>query len=285
LKKARVMTDLEHAPDPKPRPRGIYLLPNIMTTAALFSGFYAIVAAIDGQYIAACVAVFVAGLFDGLDGRVARMTNTQSEFGVQYDSLSDLISFGVAPSIIMYTWSLASLKDYGNFWGKVGWLCAFLYVVCAALRLARFNTQAGVADKRFFQGLSSPAAAGTMVAFVWCFEDLKRDLGLSGANFVWFAVPLTITIALLMFSNFRYYSFKTLPQREGDKVPFNWIAIPVAVLVLIALAPPQALLAIGIVYVASGPVLTLLGKRRFLVRRGAAKPEPKPGDSSIDPRD
>jgi CDP-diacylglycerol---serine O-phosphatidyltransferase len=265
------MSDPNAATDPKPRPRGIYLLPNIMTTAALFSGFYAIIAAINDHHIAACVAVFVAGLFDGLDGRVARMTNTASEFGVQYDSLSDLISFGVAPSIIMYTWSLESLKDYGNFWGKVGWLCAFLYVVCAALRLARFNTQAGVADKRYFQGLASPAAAGTMVAFVWCFEDLKRDLGITGANFVWFAVPLTVLIALLMFSSFRYFSFKTLPRSDGGKVPFKWIAIPVLALVLIALAPPQALLTIGLVYVASGPILTLWQRRRLLNRRVSNK--------------
>jgi CDP-diacylglycerol---serine O-phosphatidyltransferase len=254
-------------PTPPRRPRGIYLLPNIMTTAALFSGFYAIVAAINDHHIAACIAVFVAGLFDGLDGRVARLTNTQSEFGVQYDSLSDLISFGVAPSIIMYSWSLETLKLYGNFWGKVGWLCAFLYVVCAALRLARFNTQAGVADKRYFQGLASPAAAGTMVAFVWCFEDLKRDLSLTGANFVWFAAPLTVLIALLMFSNFRYFSFKTLPRGENDKVPFKWIAVPVLALVLIALAPPQALLLIGALYVISGPVLTLLKRRQLSLKR------------------
>ena len=171
--------------------------------------------------------------------------------------------------------ALASLKDFGNFWGKVGWLCAFLYVACAALRLARFNTQAGVADKRYFQGLASPAAAGTMVAFVWCFEDLKRDMGLSAASFVWFAAPLTVIIALLMFSNFRYYSFKTLPQREDGKVAFKWIAIPMLALVTIALAPPQAMLAIGLIYVVSGPVMTLLLRRRLQDRRAVVKAENK----------
>jgi len=146
----------EVEPPTRRRPPGIYLLPNLLTTGALFSGFYAIVAAINGQFVPAVTAVFVAALFDGLDGRVARMTNTQSEFGVQYDSLSDLISFGLAPALVVYMWALAGLREYGNFTGKLGWLIAFLYTACAALRLARFNTQVGHSDKRFFTGLASP---------------------------------------------------------------------------------------------------------------------------------
>ncbi|HET7924556.1 MAG TPA: phosphatidylcholine/phosphatidylserine synthase, partial [Rhodanobacteraceae bacterium] len=162
--------------DPSPAsgrkpPRGIYLLPNLFTTGAMFAGFYAIVAAIGGRYVTAAIAVFVAGILDGLDGRVARLTGTQSEFGVQYDSLSDMVSFGLAPALVLYTWSLSSLKEYGSALGKIGWAAAFIYAACAALRLARFNTQVGVADKRYFQGLASPAAAGLCMSFVWTVED------------------------------------------------------------------------------------------------------------------
>src|ERR1700709_2655864 len=155
---------------PAKRRRGIYLLPNLLTTGAMFSGFYAIIASIGGDYGGAVIAIFVAALFDGLDGRVARMTNTQSEFGVQYDSLSDLVSFGLAPALVMYTWALSSLAASGPVWGKIGWAAAFIYAVCAALRLARFNTQVGVADKRYFQGLASPAAAGLCMSFLWTME-------------------------------------------------------------------------------------------------------------------
>ena len=149
-----------------PRHRGIYLLPNLFTTGAMFAGFYAIVTSIAGDFSSAAIAVFVAALLDGMVGRVARLTNTQSEFGVQYDSLSDLVSFGLAPALVMYTWSLSSLKDYGPTWGKIGWAGAFIYAACAALRLARFNTQVGVVDKRYFQGLASPAAAAVCMSFV-----------------------------------------------------------------------------------------------------------------------
>ena len=145
----------------KKRPRGVFLLPNVLTTAALFAGFYSIISGINGEYVPAVVAVIVAGVLDGLDGRVARLTNTQSEFGVQYDSLSDLISFGLAPALLAFNWSLSSLRDISPLAGKLGWLAAFIFVACAALRLARFNTQAETSDKRYFQGLASPAAAGT----------------------------------------------------------------------------------------------------------------------------
>jgi CDP-diacylglycerol--serine O-phosphatidyltransferase len=163
---------------PRPRGRGIYLLPNLLTTAGLFGGFFAIIAASQGRFEIACVAIFVAGVLDGLDGRVARLTNTQSEFGVQYDSLADLVSFGMAPALVMYHWSLVAMKLDGTTAGKLGWLGAFLYAACAALRLARFNSQVGQVDKRWFIGLASPAAAGLMASFVWT----CTDLGLSGED-------------------------------------------------------------------------------------------------------
>lgn len=243
------------------RPPGIYLLPNLLTTGALFSGFYAIVAAINGQFIAAVTAVFVAALFDGLDGRVARMTNTQSEFGVQYDSLSDLISFGLAPALVVYMWALADLREYGNFTGKLGWLIAFLYTACAALRLARFNTQVGHTDKRFFTGLASPAAAGCLMAFVWAMENFA----LIGGSIRWLALVLTLTLGLLMVSRIPYFSFKVWPE----KVPFFWILVMVLAIVPVAAHPPSVLLVIGLVYVASGPAMWIW---RRLRRRGGPTP-------------
>lgn len=252
--------DTNSTTPPRPR-RGIYLLPNLLTTGAMFAGFYAIIAAIGGQYIDAVIAIFVAGLFDGLDGRVARLTNTQSEFGVQYDSLSDLVSFGVAPALVLYVWSLASLKDYGPAWGKIGWAAAFIYAACGALRLARFNTQVGVADKRYFQGLAIPAAAGLVMSFVWTVQDL----GWKGEN-VQFVTPFLAGVAgLLMVSRFRYYSFKALPR--SDKVPFFWI--PAALLILVALAvnPARLLFGVGLLYALSGPVFTLWELRRRRARR------------------
>jgi CDP-diacylglycerol--serine O-phosphatidyltransferase len=243
-------------------PRGIYLLPNLFTTGAMFAGFYAIVAAFGGRYVEGAIAVFVAGLLDGLDGRIARLTRTQSEFGVQYDSLSDLTSFGLAPALVLYAWSLSSLKEYGSLWGKVGWAAAFVYAACAALRLARFNTQVGVADKRYFQGLASPAAAGLCMAFVWAIEG-KTDL--SGVD-VQFVTPVIAVVAgLLMVSRVRYYSFKSLPLSE--RVPFIGILAVVLVLVALAVDPPRVLLAIAVLYVLSGPVMTLWGLRRHRDRR------------------
>lgn len=236
--------------------RGIYLLPNLFTTGAMFAGFYGIISAIAGQYSEAAMAVFVAGLLDGLDGRVARLTGTQSEFGVQYDSLSDLVSFGLAPALIMYTWSLSSLHAYGSLWGKVGWTAAFLYAACAALRLARFNTQVGVADKRYFQGLASPAAAGLMMSFVWATEEQ----GLSGLD-VQFVTPfIAIFAGLLMVSRVRYFSFKAWPL--SDRVPFIWIPALVVVFGALAVDPPRVLLVVAVLYVLSGPVMTIWGLHR-----------------------
>ncbi|WP_440225599.1 CDP-diacylglycerol--serine O-phosphatidyltransferase [Dokdonella sp. MW10] len=241
--------------------RGIYLLPNLFTTGAMFAGFYAIIAAIGGRYTEAAIAVFVAGLLDGLDGRVARMTGTQSEFGVQYDSLSDLVSFGLAPALVMYTWSLSSLTAYGSMWGKVGWAAAFLYAACAALRLARFNTQVGVADKRYFQGLASPAAAGLCMSFVWTIE--KFDM--SGLD-VQFVTPVVAVVAgLLMVSNVRYFSFKAWPM--SDRVPFFWIPVALLVFVALAIDPPRVLFGVIGLYVLSGPIMTLWGRRRTREQR------------------
>ena len=244
----------------KPR-RGIYLLPNLFTTGAMFAGFYAIIAAIGGQYIDAVIAIFVAGVLDGLDGRIARLTNTQSDFGVQYDSLSDLVSFGVAPALVLYVWSLESLKAYGVAWGKLGWAAAFIFAACGALRLARFNTQAGVADKRYFQGLAIPAAAGLAMSFVW----VILDFGLTGAQ-VQFITPFIAIIAgLLMVSRFRYTSFKAWPR--SDKVPFFWIPLVVLILVALAMNPPRVLFSIALLYALSGPVLTVWGRWRARSRR------------------
>jgi CDP-diacylglycerol--serine O-phosphatidyltransferase len=254
-------------------PRGIYLLPNLFTTGAMFAGYYAIVAGIGGRYTEAAIAVFVAAILDGLDGRVARLTGTQSEFGVQYDSLSDLVSFGLAPSLVLYTWSLSALKAYGSGWGKFGWAAAFIYAACAALRLARFNTQVGVADKRYFQGLASPAAAGLCMSFVWAIED-KGLFGFNASD-VDFVTPIVAIVAgLLMVSRFRYFSFKAWPK--SDRVPFIWI--PAAMLILVALAvdPPRVLFAIAVLYVLSGPAMTLWGlrqKRSARALRGTGRDE------------
>lgn len=249
----------------RPRRRGIYLLPNLLTTGGLFAGYFAIVAAIGGRYVTAAIAIFVAGLLDGIDGRVARMTNTQSEFGVQYDSLADLVSFGVAPSLVMFTWSLSTLKALGPAWGKIGWTAAFLYAACAALRLARFNTQVEQQDKRFFQGLASPAAAGFMMSFVW----VANDYGFAGHEVAWVALGVTLAAALLMVSRVRYLSFKS--NTRSDRVPFVAVLIALGVLVAIAVEPPTVLFGIAILYVASGLALTIWGMRRWRGRRDPAK--------------
>jgi len=246
---------------PPPRSRGIYLLPNLFTTCGLFAGFYAIIAAANSQFTAAAIAVFVAAIADGIDGRVARLTGTSSEFGVQYDSLADLVSFGLAPSLVMYHWSLSALKFDGSTMGRVGWAVAFVYAACAALRLARFNTQVGVADKRWFVGLASPAAAGLMMSFVWAFAD--GGLGWSGEELRYVALVVTLAAGLLMVSRIRYWSFKG----GGDparaiRVPFKaLLVVPVAIAVLV-IDLPRVLLAVGVVYALSGPAMALWQKMR-----------------------
>jgi len=236
------------------RKRGIYLLPNLFTTAALFSGFYAVLAAMNGNFEQASLAIFVAMVLDGMDGRVARLTNTQTAFGAEYDSLSDMVAFGLAPSLVIYVWSLNSL-------GKLGWLAAFVYTAGAALRLARFNTQVGTSDKRFFQGLPSPAAAAVIAGSVW----VAADYGVDGSEVSYLACFLTAVTGLLMVSNFRYNSFKEVDFR--GKVPFFSIVVIMLGFAVVVVQPEFVLFLLFLVYAFSGPVLTLLHLRRRRLER------------------
>lgn len=243
----------------KKRHRGIYLLPNLFTTSALFAGFYAIISAMNGRFEAAAIAIFVAMIMDGLDGRIARLTNTQSDFGVQYDSLSDMVSFGLAPALIVYQWSLLHL-------GKLGWLGAFLYAAATALRLARFNTQAQSADKRYFQGLPSPAAAALIAGMIWLGEDLTIG---HDFNLEYFAFPLTVMAAVLMISNIRFHSFKQFDLK--GKVPFFAVFILLLIFILIASSPPLVLFCLALGFAVSGPVLTLMMIRKHRQGRNSVE--------------
>ena len=230
----------------------------MFTTGGLFAGFFAIIAASQGRFEAACMAIFIAAILDGVDGRVARMTNTQSEFGVQYDSLADLVSFGMAPALVMYHWALSSMKLDGTTAGKLGWLAAFLYAACAALRLARFNSQVAHVDKRWFIGLASPAAAGLMASFIWTCQEFAWP----GEDLRYAALALTVVSGLLMVSRIRYSSFKgsgTGPK--ADRVPFFSSVIVVAVLIALWIAPAVTLLASTALYALSGPLLWLRRRR------------------------
>ena len=235
---------------------GIYLLPNLFTTGCLFFGYYAIVSAMGGQYEKAATAIFIAMIMDGLDGRVARLTNTTSEFGVQYDSLADMVSFGLAPSLVMYEWALHHL-------GKLGWAAAFIYTAGAALRLARFNTQVQVADKRYFQGLPSPAAAAIVAGMVWFAVDHQ----FSGADLLAPAGLLTALTGLLMVSNLRYHSFKGIDLK--GKIPFVMLLALVLIFVLIGMDASQTLFFGFLIYAASGVVITMGWVRKLRAgRRG-----------------
>ena len=241
--------------------RGIYLLPNLFTTSALFAGFYSIIAAINGRFEAAAIAVFVAMIMDGMDGRIARLTNTQSEFGVQYDSLSDLISFGLAPALLIYQWSLFDL-------GKLGWSAAFIYTAAAALRLARFNTQAGTEDKRYFQGLASPPAAALIAGIVW-FGD---NYGLSGDSVaLLITLPITVITGILMVSNIRYHSFKQIDLK--GRIPFVTVMMLVLVFFLFSSNPPLVLASAALCYACSGPVFTLIMIRKHRASRKSIESE------------
>jgi len=240
------------------RRRSIYLLPNLFTTAALFAGFYAIVQSMNGRYEIAAVAIFIAMVLDGLDGRVARMTHTQSEFGAEYDSLSDMVSFGVAPSILMYEWAFRDL-------GKWGWFAAFIYCASAALRLARFNTNIDVVDKRYFQGLPSPAAAALVAGFVWVMLDNK----FTGYELRWYAAAVTVFAGLSMVSSLKYYSFKSINMRKS--VPFIVIFLFALFFILVSVDPPLHLFLLFLGYCLSGYVMALLG-----LRKPSSVPPPQP---------
>jgi CDP-diacylglycerol--serine O-phosphatidyltransferase len=231
--------------------RGIYLLPNLFTMAALFAGFYAIISATKQHFEAASIAIFIAMLLDALDGRVARLTHTQTKFGAEFDSLSDMVSFGLSPALVLYYWSLSHM-------GKAGWLVAFLYTVCTALRLARFNSRDQNEEKRYFQGLSTTAAAGFIAGFIWSasyhgFDHTTR--GMCIATFV-----MTIIVALLKVSFLRYRSFKDFDMR--GRVPFVGILILVLLLVLVSYDPPDVLFAVFALYTISGPIGWLMGLLR-----------------------
>ena len=238
--------------------RGIYLLPSILTTFGMFAGFYSIIASINGDFTLAAISIMVAMLWDALDGRVARLTNTQSDFGAQYDSLADLVSFGVAPALLVYEWSLSDL-------GRIGWLAAFIFLACAALRLARFNTQIGISDKRYFQGLPSPAAAGVIASMIWLkfwkFEYF--DFGIVSLSY-YVGVGITIVCALLMVSNVRYYSFKEL---DSKKASFRFL-LAIVLSLIVLLSKPNIFLFTGFfLYMFSGPFITITGLNQKRIQK------------------
>jgi CDP-diacylglycerol--serine O-phosphatidyltransferase len=238
------MLDFQHRKNestrPRMRDRGIYLLPNLFTTGALFAGFFAIVQAMNGRFELSAVAIFIAMVLDGLDGRVARMTHTQSAFGAEYDSLSDMVSFGVAPALVIYEFALQGM-------GKLGWIAAFVYCAGAALRLARFNTQLDiVTDKRFFQGLPSPSGAALVAGFVWVMVEYR----IAGHDVRWLATLIALFAGLTMVSNFRYYSGKEINLRKS--VPFFVILLIVLAFILISTSPPEVLFGVFLLYGLSG---------------------------------
>lgn len=236
---------MKHEQRPRLQRRGIYLLPNLFTTLALFFGFYAIVAAVDGRFNQACITIFIAMICDSLDGRIARMTNTTSPFGAEYDSLSDLVTFGLAPGLLVYKWSLHSL-------GKIGWLIAFIYVAATALRLARFNTLIGVSSKKYFKGMPCPAAAAVLASFIWAIDDTWN---IDGTHLTYLLALITIAAAAVMVSNVNFYSFKDIDWR--GRVPFVMILIFILICVAIALDPPPVLFGAFMLYMLSGPVSAL----------------------------
>lgn len=252
----------------KPFEKGIYLLPNLMTTAGLFAGFYAVIAGIQGEFALGAIAILLAMIFDGLDGRIARMTNSCSAFGAEYDSLADMVSFGLAPALLMYQWIL---HDFG----KLGWLVAFVYTVAAALRLARFNTQVGVADKRYFQGLPSPAAAALLAGLIWVVESNHIETGIEGVT----ALVLTVFAGAMMVSNVRFSSFKEFNLK--GKVPFMTLLVIVLVLVIITLEPAMLLFIIFFIYAFSGPVVTLLTLKKTRALRQQNREENRSSENSV----
>ena len=247
------------------RRRGIYLLPNLLTTGALFSGFFAIVQAMNDEWERASVATFVAMVLDSMDGRVARLTRTQSEFGAEYDSLSDMVSFGLAPAIVTYQWGVARIAEYGPLWRRLGWLVCFFYAAAAALRLARFNSRIATQDKNFFEGLPSPSAAAIVAAFVWL-ASAQTDIGLPGLIL---AFLVTAIAGGLMISRFAFNSFKQI--NLGARVRFTHILFVPLAFVLVASHPPGALLLFFGTYALSAPCVWAYRKLR---RRSRGAPTP-----------
>jgi CDP-diacylglycerol--serine O-phosphatidyltransferase len=246
---------------PRRRRPGIYILPSLFTTAGLFAGFFAIIQAIGGNFEKAAIAVFIAMVMDGLDGRVARLTHTESDFGAQYDSLVDMVAFGLAPALVMYVWALSGL-------GNLGWVAAFIYSAGAGLRLARFNIQVEFVDKRYFIGLPSPTAAAVVAGFIW----LMDAAGLPGKEISILGMITTLAAGVLMVSNIRYRSFKDLDLK--GKVPFFTILVVPLIFVAVFLYPPQVLFGAALIYTLSGPLQALwraIGKRND----SAANPENK----------
>lgn len=248
---------MESSPTPQPRRKGIYLLPNLFTTGTLFGGFYAIVSSMNGDFSGAALGILFAMVCDGLDGRIARLTGTQSDFGMEYDSLCDMVAFGIASSIVIYAFSLQYLAEYRWLGGKLGWVAAFLYAACAALRLARFNVLAKISgsNKDFF-GLPSPAASAVVVFFVWA----AHAWGFKGRELVIPATILTVLIGLLMVSNFRYNAFKQI--KLAERVPFFKLLLMVGVIVLISFNPPVVLFLVFFGYALSGPLGALWRRSR-----------------------
>ena len=241
--------------------RGIYLLPSVLTTFGMFAGFYSIISSINGDFTIAAISILIAMFWDTLDGRVARLTNTQSAFGAEYDSLADLVSFGLAPALLVYQWTLYEL-------GRLGWLAAFVYLACAALRLARFNTQVGIADKRYFQGLPSPAAAGVIASMIWLkiwtFASFDSDVISLG---YYLGAGITILCGLLMVSNIRYYSFK---EFDSKKASFRFLLIVILSLIILVSKPNIILFTGFFVYLLSGPVITIIGLNRNRLKKKQA---------------
>lgn len=253
----------------KPRRRGIYLLPNLFTTGTLFGGFYAIIMAMDGRFEPACIGIFIAMIADGLDGRIARLTNTSTDFGKEYDSLCDMVAFGIAPAILLYAFSLHHLGNTEWLGGKLGWAISFIYAACAALRLARFNVLAAIAssNKDFF-GVPSPAAAAIVTFFVWSCVDDSRSLfswltgrvPFAGQDVLWLAAPLTLLVGLSMVSSIRYNSFKKL--NLNGRMKFISFAAVVGLLALVAIDPPRVLFLGFFAYALSGPIGMLLRRKK-----------------------
>ena len=241
--------------------RGIYLLPSVLTTFGMFAGFYSIISSINGDFTIAAISILIAMFWDTLDGRVARLTNTQSAFGAEYDSLADLVSFGLAPALLVYQWTLYEL-------GRFGWLAAFVYLACAALSLARFNTQVGIADKRYFQGLPSPAAAGVIASMIWLkiwtFASFDSDVISLG---YYLGAGITILCGLLMVSNIRYYSFK---EFDSKKASFRFLLIVILSLIILVSKPNIILFTGFFVYLLSGPFITIIGLNRNRLKKKQA---------------